>query len=81
MSKVVVVNSTSLIALAKCGRLDLLKMLFGSVVIPQAVYDEVFAKNDVLLKLLSRQVSGFTYIILRIQKIKRCIRPGFTMVK
>ncbi len=43
----VVVNSTPLIALAKIGRLDLLRELYGRVFIPPAVFDEVCAKRDV----------------------------------
>lgn len=42
----VVANSTPIIALAKIGRLDLLRQLYGEVAIPRAVYDEVTAKED-----------------------------------
>ena len=42
----VVANSTPIIALAKIGRLDLLRPLYGEVAIPRAVYDEVTAKED-----------------------------------
>ena len=41
----VIVNSTPLIALSHIGRLDLLKMLYGEISIPQAVYKEISAKN------------------------------------
>ena len=44
----VIVNSTPLIALAKSGQLDLLKRLYGRIVIPEAVYREVTEKNDVV---------------------------------
>ena len=44
----VIVNSTPLIALAKSGRLDLLRRLYGHIVIPEAVYREVTEKNDVV---------------------------------
>lgn len=47
MSKVVV-NSTPLIALGKCGRLEILKSLFCEIDIPEAVYNEVCAKNDIV---------------------------------
>jgi len=40
---IVVSNATPLIALAKIDRLDLLQELFGTIVIPQAVYEEVVA--------------------------------------
>lgn len=42
----VVVNSTPLIALSNIGRLDLLEKVYGSIVIPQAVFDEVTEKDD-----------------------------------
>lgn len=38
---IVVADATPLIALAKVGRLDLLPEVFGAIVVPQAVYDEV----------------------------------------
>jgi len=41
----VIVNSTPLIALSHIGRLDLLKMLYGEISIPQAVYKEISAKT------------------------------------
>ena len=43
----VVVNSTPLIALAKVNRLELLKNMYGGVIIPDAVYREVTEKDDV----------------------------------
>lgn len=42
-TRIVVVNTTSLIALALIGRLDLLRHLYGKVVIPPAVKGEVLA--------------------------------------
>ena len=42
----VVVNSTPLIALGRIGRLDLLKQLYQEIIIPDAVYREVTAKED-----------------------------------
>ena len=41
----VVVNSTPIIALAEIGRLDILKDLYGEVIIPNAVRDEVTVKD------------------------------------
>ena len=38
---IVVCNATPLIGLAKLDRLSLIRELFGSILIPQAVYDEV----------------------------------------
>lgn len=42
----VIVNSTPLIILCNIGELDILKELYGKIVIPQAVYAEVTAKRD-----------------------------------
>lgn len=42
----VIVNSTPLIALCKIGGLDLLHEVYGRIVIPQAVFDEVTEKDD-----------------------------------
>lgn len=42
----IVVNSTPLIALCSIGRLDLLEKVYGRILIPQAVYDEVTEKDD-----------------------------------
>ena len=46
----VIVNSTPLIALSHVKQLDLLQKLYGEVVIPRAVYDEISAKPDSLCK-------------------------------
>ena len=40
---IVVCNSSPIIALASVNRLDILKKLFSEILIPQAVYEEVFA--------------------------------------
>ncbi len=42
----VIVNSTPLIVLCKINRLDILKELYGEIIIPQAVFAEVTAKED-----------------------------------
>jgi uncharacterized protein len=46
MSKVVVADSSCLIALSKIGKLNILHILFGEITIPQAVYDEVIIKGE-----------------------------------
>ncbi len=42
----VVVNSTPIIVLGNIGRVGLLRDLYGEIVIPEAVRDEVLAKQD-----------------------------------
>ena len=41
-----IVNSTPLIILCNIGKLEILKEMYGEVVIPQAVYTEVTVKKD-----------------------------------
>ena len=42
---IVVSNSSPLIALAKIGKLHILRELFGEITIPKAVWDEVVVKG------------------------------------
>ena len=42
----VIVNSTPMIILSKIGMLDILHKMYGNVIIPQAVFDEVTVKDD-----------------------------------
>lgn len=42
----VIVNSTPLIVLANVNKLELLQQLYGRIVVPQAVYDEVTIKPN-----------------------------------
>ena len=42
----VIVNSTPLIALCNADLLNILKKIYGSIIIPKAVFDEVTAKKD-----------------------------------
>lgn len=42
----VIVNSTPLIILGKIDELEILKDLYGEIIIPQAVFEEVTIKND-----------------------------------
>ncbi len=46
MSRAVVADSTCLIGLSKIGQLDLLRNLFGTVLIPRAVFDEVVLRGS-----------------------------------
>ncbi len=46
----VVVNTTPLIALSHVGQLDVLKRLYGEIIIPEAVYRELSAKEESVCK-------------------------------
>ena len=46
----VIVNTTPLIALSHVGELTLLQKLYGEIMIPQAVYQELSAKEDSICK-------------------------------
>lgn len=45
-NRIVIVNSTPIIALSSIHKLDLLRELYGEVIIPKAVHDEVMVKKD-----------------------------------
>ncbi|MEE3350668.1 MAG: DUF3368 domain-containing protein [Candidatus Gastranaerophilaceae bacterium] len=53
----VIVNSTPLIALSNIGKLDLLRLLYSEIYIPQAVYREVCEKNDTASKILNQSLN------------------------
>lgn len=53
----VVVNSIPIIALSKVSRLDLLQQMYGEIIIPKAVYQEVIEKNDVVEKAIADNAS------------------------
>ena len=46
----VIVNTTPLIALCHVGQLDILKKIYGEILIPQAVYRELSEKKDSVCK-------------------------------
>lgn len=46
----VIVNSTPLIALCHVNQLVVLKQLYGEIIIPKAVYDEISVKEDSICK-------------------------------
>ena len=56
----VIVNTTPLIALCKGGLLALLREMYGEIVIPQAVFDEVTRKNDDA----RRRILGASWIVV-----------------
>ena len=45
-----IVNSTPLIALCNIEKLEVIKMLYGEIIIPKAVYEEISAKPDSICK-------------------------------
>lgn len=46
----IVVNTTPLISLCHIGELNLLRDLYGTIIIPKAVKDEIYAKIDSITK-------------------------------
>lgn len=48
----VIVNSTPLIVLGNAGLLEILQKLYGRILVPKAVYQEVTAKDDAAGKIL-----------------------------
>lgn len=46
----VIVNTTPLIALCHVGQLDILKKIYGEILIPQAVYRELSEKKESICK-------------------------------
>lgn len=46
----VVVNTTPLITLSHVGQLDILKELYGEIIIPEAVYKELSVKEESICK-------------------------------
>lgn len=46
----VIVNSTPLIALCHIDSLDILKKIYGEIIIPKAVYNEISAKENSVCK-------------------------------
>lgn len=63
---IVVSDTTPLISLLKIGRLDLLEKLFGNVLIPQAVYEELTV--DERFKLEAEQLKQKEFITVRAVK-------------
>lgn len=51
----VVVNTTPLIALSHVGQLEVLKKLYGRIIIPEAVYRELSVKIDTILQCMTEK--------------------------
>ena len=60
---IVVSDTTPLISLLKINRLDLLKKLFGDVLIPQAVFDEL--TDDERFRLEADQIREKKFIVFK----------------
>ena len=60
---IVVSDTTPLISLLKINRLDLLKKLFGDVLIPQAVFDEL--TDDERFRLEADQIREKKFIVVK----------------
>ena len=64
----IIVNSTPLIGLSKIDRLDILQKMYGSITIPQAVFEEVTQKNDAVRKtaeFLGLNVTGTIGVLIK----------------
>ena len=68
----VIVNSTPLIALCNADLLNILKKIYGSIIIPKAVFDEV-TSNKILIGLQSKQSLTL--------KTAKCTKQSFMPVK
>ena len=69
----VIINSTPLIALSHINKLNLLKMLYNQVYIPQAVFDEISVKEDSICKIQVEQSLDWIKVI----KIKNLMAKEF----
>jgi len=60
---IVVSNATPIITLSSIGRLDIFEYFFGAVYIPEAVYDEIKAKEAYGY----REIDGPLFVVKRIR--------------
>lgn len=67
----VIVNSTPLIVLSNINQLEILKNLYSEIYIPQAVYDEVTAKQDSACQQLKNNLSWIHVCNIKNQNQKR----------
>ena len=67
----VIVNSTPLIVLSNINQLEILKKLYSEIYIPQAVYDEVTAKQDSACQQLKNNLSWIHVCNIKNQNQKR----------
>jgi len=68
---IVVSDSSPLISLAAIARLDLLQSIFNSVIIPQAVYDEIIAGKE---RPGAKEIVDAGWIQVSVIKSQRAVR-------
>jgi len=62
-------NSTPLICLAKISKLDLLKKVFGKIIIPEEVRDEVIVEGKAGCELIKKAMDDGWIIVRKVGKI------------
>jgi len=72
----VVSNSTPLIALSRIGKLDILRVVFGTIAIPEAVFNEVVKKGA--SRPGANEVRDAAWISVKQVKSKRQTLPTWT---
>lgn len=60
---IIIADSSALVAVATCQALDALDSLFGTVLVPTAVYDEVCAQGKPQASILKAYLSGKVHTI------------------
>lgn len=67
----IIVNSTPLIVLSNINHLDILQKLYSDIYIPQAVFDEVTAKNDSACQQIKNNLNWIHICAIKNQSMKR----------
>ena len=67
----IIVNSTPLIVLSNINHLDILQKLYSDIYIPQAVFDEVTAKNDSACQQIKNNLNWIHVCTIKNQSMKR----------
>ena len=75
----VIVNSTPIIGLADIDRLDLLRQVYGQIVIPQAVYDEIISLS--VKKQVEANRDWIIVETIQDSSQKKCIAQSFMREK
>ena len=77
----VIVNSTPLIALCNADLLNILKEIYGSIIIPKAVFDEVTAKKDSACLQIKQNLDWIQSKQSLTLKTAKCTKQNFMPVK